>query len=109
MEAEIMGRKYCLSLVFYPQTDGGFTVVCPEIQGCVSEGETIEEAEKNVRELIVEFMPERIGHSNESREFFREGLGMSGKQFAEIEVEETDAGEIITAVEESAEALTKTA
>ena len=104
-----MRRKYCLSLVFCPQDDGSYTVTCPEIQGCCTDGATIEEAEKNIRELIAEIMPERIGHSDESREFFREGLGMGGKRFAEIEVEENDAGEIITAVEEPTEALTRTA
>jgi predicted RNase H-like HicB family nuclease len=104
-----MRRKYCLSLVFCPQDDGTYTVICPELQGCCTDGTTIEDAEKNISELIAEIMPERIGNSDESREFFREGLGIGGKMFKEIEVEETDVGEIITATEESSEALTKTA
>jgi predicted RNase H-like HicB family nuclease len=101
-----MKRKYSLSLVFSPQTDGGYAVVCPEIQGCYTDGRTIEEAEMNARELLSELMPEQIGQSDESREFFREGLGMKGKKFAEIEVHETDAGEIVTTV---VEPLIKTA
>lgn len=92
-----MSRKYTLSLVFYPQADGGYGVTCPELRACFSEGNTIEEAEANIMDLITELLPEQIGHSDESREFFREGLGMGGKKFAEIEVEETDVGGIITA------------
>jgi predicted RNase H-like HicB family nuclease len=95
-----MSRTYNLSLIFYPQPDGRFGVTCSELQGCFSEGDTLKEAEASIRELIAELMPEQIGQSDESREFFREGLGMKGKKFAEIEVHETDAGEIVTTVEE---------
>jgi predicted RNase H-like HicB family nuclease len=109
MEGQTMSRKYTLSLVFYPQDDGRYGVTYPELRACFSEGNTIEEAETNIMDLIAELLPEQIGASNESREFFREGLGMKGKQFKfkEIKVEETGAGEIITALEESAEILTR--
>lgn len=43
-----------LALLFYPQPNGGFTVICPEIHQC-SEGETIEEATENIRDLIDDF------------------------------------------------------
>ena len=32
--------------------DGGFVAECPTIPGCVSEGDTIEEAIANIREAI---------------------------------------------------------
>ncbi|HUT75516.1 MAG TPA: type II toxin-antitoxin system HicB family antitoxin [Armatimonadota bacterium] len=32
--------------------DGGFVVECPAIPGCVSEGETVEEAMANIRDAI---------------------------------------------------------
>jgi predicted RNase H-like HicB family nuclease len=32
--------------------DGGFVVECPAIPGCVSEGDTIEEAMANIRDAI---------------------------------------------------------
>jgi predicted RNase H-like HicB family nuclease len=32
--------------------DGGFTVSCPAISGCHSEGETIEEALENIKDAI---------------------------------------------------------
>lgn len=32
--------------------DGGYVVECPAIPGCVSEGDTVEEALANIREAI---------------------------------------------------------
>jgi predicted RNase H-like HicB family nuclease len=42
--------KFLISL--YQDEDGIFIAECPEIPGCVSQGETEEEAERNVREAI---------------------------------------------------------
>jgi hypothetical protein len=38
--------------VFYPDGEGGFTVVVPALPGCVTEGDSREEALANVREAI---------------------------------------------------------
>jgi antitoxin HicB len=35
-----------------PDEDGGYVVVCPSLQGCYSQGETVEEAMANIREVI---------------------------------------------------------
>jgi len=35
-----------------PDEDGGYVVVCPSLQGCYSQGETVEEALANIREAI---------------------------------------------------------
>jgi antitoxin HicB len=35
-----------------PDETGGYVVICPSLQGCYSQGETIEEALTNVREAI---------------------------------------------------------
>jgi predicted RNase H-like HicB family nuclease len=43
--------RYPVVIVPDPE-DGGFVVECPSIPGCVSEGETIEEALVNVRDAI---------------------------------------------------------
>jgi predicted RNase H-like HicB family nuclease len=88
MEEQEMMRKYNLSLIFYPQDTGGFTVTCPELTNCFTEGDTIEEAEANIRELIDEFLPEQAHRGSDvDEELFREGMCMSGKFFREIEVE----------------------
>jgi len=40
--------------VFFEKDEaGGYVVVCPALPGCYSQGETIEEAEDNIREAIL--------------------------------------------------------
>ncbi len=43
-----------VSLIFYPQVEGGYTVICPEIAR-TSQGDTLEEAQNNIRDLIKDF------------------------------------------------------
>lgn len=35
-----------------PQVEGGYTVEVPDLPGCVSEGDTLEEAKTNIEEAI---------------------------------------------------------
>lgn len=39
-------------VVLEPSDEGGFTVYIPSLPGCISEGETEEEALKNIQEAI---------------------------------------------------------
>jgi predicted RNase H-like HicB family nuclease len=39
-------------VVLEPQEEGGFTVYVPALPGCVSQGETVEEATENIKEAI---------------------------------------------------------
>jgi predicted RNase H-like HicB family nuclease len=41
-----------LQVVLEPSEEGGFTVSVPSLPGCISEGETREEALRNVSEAI---------------------------------------------------------
>jgi len=41
-----------LKVVFEPSDEGGYTVYVPALPGCVSEGDTLEEARQNIREAI---------------------------------------------------------
>lgn len=41
-----------LKVVLEPQEEGGFTVYVPALPGCISEGETREDAVKNIKEAI---------------------------------------------------------
>ncbi len=79
-------RKYNLSLVFYPQDTGDYSVICPELQGCFSCGKTVEEAEMNIRELIHVLMMQEIEDETDA-EMLAEGLAVKGKLFREIEIE----------------------
>jgi len=39
-------------IVLEPSNEGGFTVHVPSLPGCISEGDILEEALKNIREAI---------------------------------------------------------
>ncbi|QSZ68335.1 type II toxin-antitoxin system HicB family antitoxin [Methanofollis aquaemaris] len=41
-----------LRVVLEPSEEGGYTVSVPSLPGCISEGDTKEEALKNIREAI---------------------------------------------------------
>ena len=45
-------------VVFEEQEEGGYTVYVPALPGCISQGETREEAEKNIREAISLYLEE---------------------------------------------------
>ena len=39
-----------LRIILEPQEEGGYTVYIPSLPGCVSQGETVEEAMQNIKE-----------------------------------------------------------
>ncbi len=41
-----------LKVILEPSEDGGFTAIVPSLPGCISEGDTREEALRNIREAI---------------------------------------------------------
>jgi len=41
-----------LKVVLEPSDEGGYTVYVPALPGCISEGETVEDALANIREAI---------------------------------------------------------
>jgi predicted RNase H-like HicB family nuclease len=47
-----------LKVVFEPSDEGGFTVYVPSLPGCISEGDTLEEALANIREAISLYLEE---------------------------------------------------
>ena len=40
------------NVVLEPDEEGGYTVYVPDLPGCISEGETVEEAMQNIREAM---------------------------------------------------------
>lgn len=47
--------------VFTSEEDGGFSVSVPELPGCFSQGDTFEEAQKNIQEAVKLYLePESI-------------------------------------------------
>jgi len=47
-----------LKVILEPSNEGGFTVYVPSLPGCISEGETAEEALTNIREAIELYLEE---------------------------------------------------
>jgi predicted RNase H-like HicB family nuclease len=41
-----------LTIVFESSDEGGYTVLAPSLPGCISEGDTLEEARTNIIEAI---------------------------------------------------------
>ncbi|MBI5563173.1 MAG: type II toxin-antitoxin system HicB family antitoxin [Deltaproteobacteria bacterium] len=41
-----------IKVVLEPSDEGGYTVVVPALPGCISEGDTVEEALADIRETI---------------------------------------------------------
>ncbi|MDQ3021096.1 MAG: type II toxin-antitoxin system HicB family antitoxin [Bacteroidota bacterium] len=48
-----------IQITLYQDEDGVFIAECPSIPGCVSQGKTKEEAEKNIQEAISECLEVR--------------------------------------------------
>ena len=47
-----------LHVVLEKQKEGGYTVYVPELPGCISEGETVKDALKNISEAKVLYLEE---------------------------------------------------
>jgi antitoxin HicB len=45
-----------------PQKEGGYTVTVPSLPGCISEGETIDEALRNIQEAIEGYLLTLVAH-----------------------------------------------
>ncbi|OGH64845.1 MAG: hypothetical protein A2821_01510 [Candidatus Magasanikbacteria bacterium RIFCSPHIGHO2_01_FULL_41_23] len=63
-------------VLIHPDESGGFWVECPSFGGCYSEGDTVEDAMKNIEEVIelcLELQEEEnrpeFSHSNSSSSF----------------------------------------
>ena len=50
-----------IKIVLEEQEEGGFTVYVPSLQGCISQGESIEESLKNIKEAIELYLDTNMG------------------------------------------------
>lgn len=50
---EGMSSNYTYQVVFERDSDGGYAVMCPAIAGCISQGDSIEQATENIRDAIL--------------------------------------------------------
>src|SRR3972149_799488 len=56
-----------LKIILEPSEDGGYTAVVPSLPGCISEGETVEEAMRSIREAIELHLEPVAGGGGEGR------------------------------------------
>jgi antitoxin HicB len=49
-------------VIFEPQDEGGYTAYVPDLPGCVSEGETLEEATAMIQEAMALYLESRHEH-----------------------------------------------
>lgn len=47
-----MDKTYQIGVVFHKEKEGGYSVTVPTLPGCVSQGDTFEEAQSNIIEAI---------------------------------------------------------
>ncbi len=59
-----MQREYIYQVLLIPDTEvGGYTVEVPSLPGCITEGDTVEEALANAREAIQAWIESAIAHN----------------------------------------------
>ncbi len=58
--ASILGETMNYKVIFEPQEEGGYTVFVPSLPGCISEGDTYEEAMVNIRDAIALYIESLI-------------------------------------------------
>lgn len=64
-------------MVFYEQDrEGGYVAHVPTLPGCHSQGETLEEAEANIREAIEAYLESLVAHGDPIPE---EGRSFQGR------------------------------
>ena len=68
------------TIILEPQEEGGYTVTVPALQGCISEGDTREEAIKNIKDAIALY----IKDLRESGEEIPSDIPIS--EFTEVEI-----------------------
>lgn len=59
------GRHTMRQIILIPAEEGGFTVEVPSLPGCISEGDTLEEAIENIRDAITEYVADMIANGEE--------------------------------------------
>ena len=51
-----MQKKKYYKVIFEPQEEGGYTVTVPALPGCISEGDSYDEAMTNIKEAVALYL-----------------------------------------------------
>ena len=55
-------KRLTYTAIFEPQPEGGYTVIVPALPGCVTEGDTLEEAKDMTRDAIQGYIESLLKH-----------------------------------------------
>lgn len=55
-------KAYSYSVFYEQAAEGGYVAMVPALPGCHTQGETLEETEKNVREAIALYLESLAAH-----------------------------------------------
>ena len=61
-------KELSFRIVFRPEPEGGFTVTVPSLPGCVTYGETLDEARKMAHDAIIGYLESMAKHHEEIRD-----------------------------------------
>ena len=61
-------------VLLIPDEDGGYTVEVPSLPGCISQGDTLEEALANIREAIELYIESLVAHGERIPEDYPQPL-----------------------------------
>jgi predicted RNase H-like HicB family nuclease len=63
-------KEKLFSVVYEKSSEGGYVVSVPSLPGCYSQGESLEEAKKNIQEAIELYLDESGEEADNSKEEF---------------------------------------
>ena len=69
----IAPKKFSYSVFYEQDPEGGFVAFVPSLPGCHTQGETLEETERNVKEAIAVYLESLLAH--------RESVPVEGPSF----------------------------
>jgi predicted RNase H-like HicB family nuclease len=76
-------RAFSYSVFYEQAAEGGFVAFVPTLPGCHTQGETLEEAERNVKEAIALYLESLLAHGEPIPE---EGPSFQGRVSVPVSV-----------------------
>lgn len=62
MVKKVKKRILSFSVIYEAAPEGGYVVFVPSLSGCHTQGETLEEAERNIKEAISAYLESLFAH-----------------------------------------------
>lgn len=65
MIKKFKNKVLSFSVIYEAAPEGGYVAFVPTLEGCHTQGETLEEAEKNIKEAILVYLESLFAHKEE--------------------------------------------